>query len=116
MTGYAKVGGQHRRGLAQARELRPDILWQLAFRDLTIGKVRSAETFREAMASSPFTFNIGYADDRDIAMYSAGRLPLRDPRVDPRLPTRGHRRVRVARLFARRASARTRSTRPAASS
>ena len=23
-------------------------------------------------------------------MYSAGRLPLRDPRVDPRLPTNGN--------------------------
>ena len=41
------------------------------------------------MATSPFTFNVGYADDRDIAMYSAGRLPKRDSRVDPRLPTKG---------------------------
>ena len=41
------------------------------------------------MATSPFTFNIAYADDRDIAMYSAGQLPVRDPRVDPRLPTKG---------------------------
>ena len=41
------------------------------------------------MSTSPFTFNVGYADDRDIAMYSAGRLPKRDARVDPRLPTKG---------------------------
>ena len=27
------------------------------------------------MASSPFTFNIGYADDRDIAMFSAASCP-----------------------------------------
>ena len=41
------------------------------------------------MSTSPFTFNVGYADDRDIAMYSAGKLPVRDRRIDPRLPTWG---------------------------
>jgi acyl-homoserine lactone acylase PvdQ len=89
VTGYAKVRG---RTVAVARKrasFGQDILWQLAFRELTVGTVRSAETFRAAMATSPFTFNVGYADDRDIAMYSAGRLPLRDRRVDPRLPTVG---------------------------
>jgi acyl-homoserine lactone acylase PvdQ len=30
-----------------------------------------------------------YADSRDIALFSAGRLPIRDRRVDPRLPTKG---------------------------
>jgi hypothetical protein len=89
VTGYAKVNG---RTVALSRKRASygrDILWQLAFRDLTVGKVRSAETFRTTMASSPFTFNIGYADDKNIAMYSGGRLPVRDPRVDSRLPTIG---------------------------
>ena len=89
VTGYAKVGG---RTVALARKRASygrDILWQLAFRELTVGTVRSAETFRANMASSPFTFNIAYADDRDIAMYSAGQLPVRHPQVDPRLPTKG---------------------------
>jgi acyl-homoserine lactone acylase PvdQ len=67
-----------------------DILWQLPFRDMTLGKVRGTKSFFKSIARSPFTFNVGYADDRDIAMYSAGRLPLRDPRVDPRLPTNGN--------------------------
>ena len=67
-----------------------DILWQLPFRDMTLGKVHSTSTFFKSIARSPFTFNVGYADDKDIAMYSAGRLPLRDPRVDPRLPTNGN--------------------------
>ena len=66
-----------------------DILWQLAFRDLTVGKVRSAATFRDAFRDSPFTFNVGYADDKDIAMYSAGKLPIRAAVVDPRLPVKG---------------------------
>jgi acyl-homoserine lactone acylase PvdQ len=42
-----------------------------------------------AAAQSPFTFNVAYADSRDIAMYSAGRFPLRAPGVDPGLPTDG---------------------------
>ena len=89
VTGYAKVGGRTVAVSRRRASFGQDILWQLSFRELTVGKVRSAETFRAAMATSPFTFNIGYADDRDIAMYSAGKLPVRDKRVDPRLPTRG---------------------------
>ena len=41
------------------------------------------------MSRSPFTFNTGYADNREIAMFSTGRLPKRDSHVDPRLPTKG---------------------------
>src|SRR5215210_2009747 len=66
-----------------------DVLWQLPFRDAAIGRVAGTRSFIRAFARSPFTFNVGYADDRDIAMFSAGELPRRDPRVDPRLPTLG---------------------------
>jgi Penicillin amidase len=89
VTGYGKVKGKT---VALARERASfgrDILWQLPFRDLTTGKVRSADTFHTALAQSPFTFNISYVDDRDIAMYSAGRLPVRNAKVDPRFPTKG---------------------------
>jgi acyl-homoserine lactone acylase PvdQ len=89
VIGYGKVNG---RTVALSRKRAGygrDILWQLAFRELTVGTVKSAETFRRTMASSPFTFNIAYADDRDIAMYSAGQLPVRHRRVDPRFPTKG---------------------------
>ena len=89
VTGYAKVGGKTVAVSRKRASYGQDILWQLGFRDLTTGKVKSAATLRDAMATSPFTFNVGYADDRDIAMYSAGKLPKRDPRVDPRLPTKG---------------------------
>jgi acyl-homoserine lactone acylase PvdQ len=41
------------------------------------------------MSQVEFTFNWFYADDRDIAMYSSGRLPVRSPGVDPGLPTLG---------------------------
>jgi acyl-homoserine lactone acylase PvdQ len=66
-----------------------DVLWQLMFKRMTDGRVTGLKSFYAAAATSPFTFNVGYADDRNIATYSAGALPIRDPRVDPRLPTIG---------------------------
>jgi acyl-homoserine lactone acylase PvdQ len=89
VTGYAKVKGKTVAVSRKRASYGQDILWQLPFRALTTGQVRSANGMRDAMAASPFTFNVGYADDRDIAMYSAGKLPKRDRRVDPRLPTKG---------------------------
>jgi acyl-homoserine lactone acylase PvdQ len=41
------------------------------------------------MAGVELSFNWFYADDRDIAFFSSGRLPLRSPDADPGLPTRG---------------------------
>ena len=89
VTGYAKVKGRTVAVSRKRASYGQDVLWQLAFRDLTVGKVRSAETFRDAFRDSPFTFNVGYADDQDIAMYSAGNLPVRPRSVDPRLPVKG---------------------------
>jgi len=89
VTGYATAGGR-RVAIARKRaSFGRDVLWQLPFRDATIGRIAGTRSFFRAFARSPFTFNVGYADDRDIAMFSAGRLPRRDPRVDPRLPTLG---------------------------
>lgn len=67
-----------------------DIEFQLPFRDMTLNRVHDAKQFVRSFERSPFTFNAGYADDRDIAFYSAGRLPLRAKDVDPRLPTNGN--------------------------
>ncbi|MEO8688202.1 MAG: penicillin acylase family protein [Solirubrobacteraceae bacterium] len=89
VTGYATAGGR-RVAIARKRaSFGRDVLWQLPFRDATIGRITGTRSFVKAFARSPFTFNVGYADDRDIAMFSAGQLPRRDPRVDPRLPTLG---------------------------
>ena len=41
------------------------------------------------MAGVEFSFNWFYADNRDIAMFSSGRLPVRAPGTDPSLPTIG---------------------------
>jgi acyl-homoserine lactone acylase PvdQ len=89
VTGYATAGGK-RVAIARKRaSFGRDVLWQLPFRDATVGRISGRKSFVRAFARSPFTFNVGYADDRDIAMFSAGELPRRDPRVDPRLPTLG---------------------------
>jgi acyl-homoserine lactone acylase PvdQ len=66
-----------------------DALWQLIFRRFSHGQVTGLKSFYAAAATSPYTFNVAYADDKNIAMYSAGRLPIRDEEVDPRLPTKG---------------------------
>jgi acyl-homoserine lactone acylase PvdQ len=89
VLGWARSGGREV-AISFARSSRgKDALWQIAFKRLTDGTVSGVRSFYAAAATSPFTFNVGYADDRDIAMYSTGALPLRDPRVDPRLPTKG---------------------------
>jgi acyl-homoserine lactone acylase PvdQ len=89
VTGYATVDGRRvaisRRRASAGR----DALWMLPFRDATFGRIRSAEDLFRAANKQPYTFNVAYADDRDIAVFSAGRLPKRDRRVDQRLPTWG---------------------------
>ena len=68
---------QDGRDLAQARELRPGHPLAAPVPRHDDRQVKPGELLQGRVAP-PFTFNIGYADDRDIAMYSAGKLPLRD--------------------------------------
>jgi acyl-homoserine lactone acylase PvdQ len=89
VLGYATSGGKRVAISFDRSSHGKDILWQLMFKRMTDGKVTGLKSFYAAAATSPFTFNVGYADDRNIATYSAGALPIRDPRVDPRLPTIG---------------------------
>ncbi len=89
VLGYATSAGKRVAISFKRSSHGQDILWELMFRRMTDGKVTGLKSFYAAAATSPFTFNVGYADDKNIATYSAGRLPMRDPRVDPRLPTIG---------------------------
>ncbi|MEA2132062.1 MAG: hypothetical protein QOJ85_4953, partial [Solirubrobacteraceae bacterium] len=59
------------------------------FETLTSNKVRSARDFIKAASGMEMTFNWFYADNRDIAYFSAGRLPRRAPGTYPGLPTLG---------------------------
>jgi acyl-homoserine lactone acylase PvdQ len=89
VVGYAKSGGKKVAVSRKRSSYGQDILFQLPFRDMTLNTVHNATEFASSFAQSPFTFNAGYADDRDIAFYSAGLLPVRAKGVDPRLPTDG---------------------------
>jgi acyl-homoserine lactone acylase PvdQ len=89
VIGYATVAGV-RVAVSQKRSsYMRDAQWNLLFKDATEGKIHSPKSFFKSAAQSPFTFNVAYADNKHIATYSAGRLPLRNPHVDPRLPTKG---------------------------
>jgi acyl-homoserine lactone acylase PvdQ len=60
-----------------------------AFYELNTGAVSSAQGFLKTMGAVEFSFNWFYADDRDIALFSSGRLPVRAVGTDPALPTLG---------------------------
>lgn len=87
--GYATTGGR-RVALALARTNRGrEILSARAFYRLNTGQVASAQGFLRTMGLVDFAFNFFYADDRDIAFFSAGRIARRAAGADPQLPLVG---------------------------
>ena len=89
VVGYATVAGK-RVAISMQRATRGrEILSAPAFYALNTGRVGSSKTFLETMNGVEFSFNWFYADDRDIAFFSSGRLPVRAPGTDPALPTVG---------------------------
>jgi acyl-homoserine lactone acylase PvdQ len=89
VSGTVTVGGKPY-GVASNRSTRGrDAVSLLGLQDLNTGRVRSPKTFFNAIARIDFTFNFFYVDNRHIAMYSAGRMPVRAKGVNPRLPTLG---------------------------
>jgi acyl-homoserine lactone acylase PvdQ len=89
VLGYATVGGR-RVAISTKRSTRGrELLSALAFQDLNTNRVHDVQSFYRAMNQLEFTFNWFYADDRDIAMFSSGRLPIRASDVATGLPTDG---------------------------
>jgi len=89
VVGYATVGGR-RVAISMQRSTRGrELLSARAFYDLNTGRVDSAQRFLQTMNRVEFSFNWFYADNRDIAFFSSGRLPRRAPGSDPALPTDG---------------------------
>jgi acyl-homoserine lactone acylase PvdQ len=89
VLGYATVNGR-RVAISTKRSTRGrELLSALAFQDLNTNRVHDVQSFYRAMNQLEFTFNWFYADDRDIAMFSSGRLPIRSSDVATGLPTIG---------------------------
>ena len=89
VLGYATVDGT-RVALTQQRATRGrEILSALLFADLNANVPRDARSFLRVASKLEMTFNLFYADDRSIAMFSAGRLPVRAGGATGALPTRG---------------------------
>jgi acyl-homoserine lactone acylase PvdQ len=89
VEGYATVGGTRVAISKQRSTYGRELASALAFSDLDMNKVRSAKDFYRVMNQEEFSFNWVYADNRDIAFFSAARLPQRAPGVDIGLPTVG---------------------------
>jgi hypothetical protein len=90
VIGYARVGGKRVAISVQRSTRGRELLSTKAFYDLNTARVTSAKDFLSTMNGVEFSFNWFYADDRDIALFSSGRLPIRSPGTDPALPTIGN--------------------------
>jgi acyl-homoserine lactone acylase PvdQ len=89
VVGYATVDGT-RVALSRKRSsYGQDTLDQLLYRDLSFGEVQDVDDFFAAASQTPQTFNSFYVDDRDIGVFTSGKVPIRPPDVDSGLPTDG---------------------------
>jgi acyl-homoserine lactone acylase PvdQ len=89
VIGYATVNGK-RVAISERRSTRGrEAASALGFADLNTNEVHSAKDFFHAVSRIELTFNWFYADDRDVAMFSSGRLPIRPKHLETGLPTLG---------------------------
>ena len=89
VIGYATVKGRRVAISRKRSSYGKDTLDQLFYRRLSNGQVHDPKSFFRAAALTPQTFNSFYIDNRHVAMFTSGRLPIRHRKVDPGLPTKG---------------------------
>jgi acyl-homoserine lactone acylase PvdQ len=89
VIGYARVRGRTVAISSKRSSRGKDVLDQLLFRRLSNGSIKNPKDFYKAASLTPQTFNSFYIDSKNIAEYTSGRLPIRNPNVDPGLPTKG---------------------------
>jgi acyl-homoserine lactone acylase PvdQ len=78
VIGYAQTLDGRRVAIARRRSTYGrEAMSLFAFSDLDSNRVTSARSFFHVMNQEEFAFNWFYADDRDVALFSAGRLPVR---------------------------------------
>ena len=89
VQGYATVKGK-RVAISQKRSsYGKDVLDLLYNRKLSNGSTRDPEDFFRAAAKTPQTFNSFFIDDKHVAEFTAGLLPIRSDKIDPGLPAWG---------------------------
>jgi acyl-homoserine lactone acylase PvdQ len=89
VIGYATVDGK-RIALASKRSTRGrEVASALGFADFNTNAVHDVQSFYQSANKIELNFNWFYADSDNIAMFSSGLLPVRDPQVDRGLPTNG---------------------------
>jgi acyl-homoserine lactone acylase PvdQ len=89
VVGYADVHGRKVAIASHRASYGKDVLDLLDNRRLSDGQVRSPQSFITAAELTPQTFNSFYLDDKHVAEYTTGLLPLRPKGTDPSLPTIG---------------------------
>jgi acyl-homoserine lactone acylase PvdQ len=89
VVGYATVDGRRVAVSRKRSSYLLDGVDLLLFQKLTRGRVPNAKAFLKAAAVSPQTFNTFYADSKQVAQITTGRLPVRPASVDAGLPTDG---------------------------
>ena len=89
VVGYATVDGRRVAISRKRSNYLLDGVDLLLFQKLTRGRLPNARAFIKAAAISPQTFNTFYADSKQVAQITTGRLPVRAPGVDSGLPTDG---------------------------
>jgi acyl-homoserine lactone acylase PvdQ len=90
VIGYANVNGNKVAIARQRSSYGKDTVDQLLFRRLSTGQVHNPRSFFNAVAKTPQTFNSFYIDDKHIAEFTSGKLPIRARGVDPGLLTKGN--------------------------
>ncbi|MBN8869046.1 MAG: penicillin acylase family protein [Solirubrobacterales bacterium] len=89
VVGYATVKGK-KVAISSKRSSRgKDVLDLLFNRRLSNGSIKGPKSFYEAASKTPQTFNSFYIDNKHVALYTSGKLPIRNKYVDPGLLTKG---------------------------
>lgn len=89
MIGTATVDGEPVALTRQRSTFGRDGLNLAGLKDMTEGDATTPENFWAAANKFGFTFNWGYVSRDNISYFSSGRLPVRAPGLDRRLPTLG---------------------------
>ncbi len=90
VIGYATVKGQPV-ALAQKRaSTGRDVNDLLFYYELAHNRVHNVRQFFAAAAKTPQTFNSLYINDKDIAVYTSGLVPIQPRNVDQDLPVNGN--------------------------